>query len=110
MLIMGDFCGLSAGTRIICASDDFMNSISSPLIPDKFKVIKNKPVIMEGFNVVGTNGIVFPGVRMAIGSCLGAGAVLTKDTKPWMIYTGIPAKSYKMRDRDKILSDAKLIK
>jgi galactoside O-acetyltransferase len=44
---------------------------------------------------------------MAEGSVLGAGAVLTKDTEPWMVYTGIPAKPIKMRNKELILENAR---
>lgn len=106
-LFMGDFTGISAGGRIICASDDFVNSILCPIVPIEYRIVKSGVVIMEDFTLVGTNAVVMPNITMAIGSVLGAGAVLTKDTEPWMVYTGIPARAVKMRDKDSILENAR---
>ena len=48
-----------------------------------------------------------PNVTLAEGSILGANSLLTKDTEPWTIYVGSPAKPVKIRDKDKILQYAK---
>ena len=45
-----------------------------------------------------------PGVTLAEGSILGANSLLTKDTEPWTIYVGSPAKPIKIRRRDIILN------
>lgn len=38
-----------------------------------------------------------PGVEIAKGCIIGAGAVVTKNTKPYGIYGGVPAKRMKER-------------
>lgn len=40
---------------------------------------------------IGTNAIVRSGVTLEVGTIIGAGAVVTKDTKPYGIYVGNPA-------------------
>jgi galactoside O-acetyltransferase len=55
--------------------------------------------------------VVLPGVTLGEGSVIGANSVVTKDTEPWKIYVGSPAKPIKDRERgnieeyDKILKD-----
>ncbi len=55
---------------------------------------------------IGGNVVILPGVTIAEGTVVGAGAVVTKDTTPYSIYAGIPAKFIKSRnvhdDQDKI--------
>jgi dTDP-4-amino-4,6-dideoxy-D-glucose acyltransferase len=48
-----------------------------------------------------------PGVTLAEGSVVGSNSVLTKDTEPWTIYVGNPAKPIKIRDNETILQYAK---
>ena len=37
----------------------------------------------------------------------GAGSIVTKDTEPWMIYVGSPAKAVKLRDKGLIIRGGK---
>jgi dTDP-4-amino-4,6-dideoxy-D-glucose acyltransferase len=106
---IGNFCNISAGCRLVCASDDFENTIGGPLIPHEMNNLDNRPIILEGFNIIGSDTIVLPGVTMAIGSAVGAGSIITKDTEPWTMYFGRPAVAIKKRNKDKILNDAKLL-
>jgi galactoside O-acetyltransferase len=51
-----------------------------------------------------------PGVTLAEGSILGANSLLTKDTEPWTIYVGSPAKPVKLREKEIIINYSKKIK
>lgn len=46
---------------------------------------------------IGYGAIIMSGVNIANGSIIAAGSVVTKDTEPYSIYAGIPAK--KIKDR-----------
>lgn len=102
------FNTIGAGTRIVCVSDTFSgNALVTTLgIPEKFVEIVAKPVIFKRFSSAGVNTIIFPGVTLGEGSVVGAGAVVTKDTEPWTIYVGAPAKPIKKRPKEKILKYA----
>jgi len=106
---IGNFSGMAAGCRIICASDEYLGEgIINPLVPDKYKDnIICEPVIFENFVTLATNTIVFPGVRLAEGSVVGAGSVVTKSTKPWTVYAGNPARPIRERKKEVILQYAK---
>lgn len=55
--------------------------------------------IAIGDNVfIGTKAIILPGLTIADASVIGAGAVLTKDTAPFYIYAGNPARFIKKRN------------
>jgi galactoside O-acetyltransferase len=103
VLIMADFTNISAGSKIVCCGEDFTEGMLNPIVPVKYRKLVNKPVIMERFSAIGVNSVVLQGVRMAEGSVLGANSLLTKDTEPWTIYVGSPAKPIKKRDSELIL-------
>lgn len=105
-LIMGNFCNISLGGRIICCSDEFKGHglITSPGIPDEF--LDNKlgnSIVFEDFVNLGANVVILPGVKLAVGTVIGANSLVNKDTEPWTIYYGSPAKAIKKRDNCNML-------
>lgn len=60
------------------------------------------PIVLQGHKLaatsigddvwVGANAIVTPGVTLATGTVVGAGAVVTADTQPYSIVAGVPAR------------------
>ncbi len=104
-LSLGNFAGISTGARIICGSEDFVNSLLG-IVPQKFKKTIHGHNIIKDFAWVGAGAIVLPDLVLAEGSVLGAGAVLTRDTEPWTVYAGNPARPIKMRNKKLILENA----
>lgn len=47
---------------------------------------------------IGANATILPGIKISEGSVIGAGAVVSKNTEPYSIYAGIPAKFIKKRE------------
>ena len=47
------------------------------------------------YAVIGSGVTLVPGVEIGMGSFVAAGAVVTKDVKPWTIASGVPAKYMK---------------
>ena len=107
LLVMENFSAIATGTRVICASDDFKQGFLNPFIPQEYRNIINKPVIFKKYSSTGVNSVVMPGVTLAEGSVLGANSLLTKDTEPWGIYVGSPAKRIGTRDKELILKGVK---
>lgn len=101
-LTVGDFCFISTGARIICASELFQGQgLIGPLIPEEYKDdVDRRPVILENFSGVGANSVVMPGVTLAEGSVLGANSFLKTSTEPWTIYAGSPARPIKARQSE----------
>lgn len=56
-----------------------------------------KPSVVEDGAWVGARATVLPGVTVASHSIVTAGSVITKNTEPYMIYTGNPAAAVKIR-------------
>ena len=74
--------------------------MTNPTIPMKYKNVKEKPIFISKHVIVGTNSVILPGVKIAEGCSIGAMSMVTKTTKPWNIYFGIPAKIIKKRSRN----------
>jgi galactoside O-acetyltransferase len=110
-LILEDFSFIAAGTKIVCGSEDYTGGgLVGPTIPKEMRVINYSTVKFEKYAGCGVNCSIMPGVTLAEGSILGANSLLTKDTEPWTIYVGSPAKPVKIRDKEKIIEYAKKLK
>ena len=107
LLKMGHFTNIGSGGRIVCSSDDFSKGLISPVVPIEHRVTVCSPVVFEDFATLGVNCSVLPGVKLAQGTIVGANSLVTKDTKPWTIYGGSPARPIGLRDRDQALNSAR---
>lgn len=98
-----DFSGLAYGCHVFTGSDDYSGkTLTNPTVPIEYKGMSESNVSLGRHVIVGTNSIIFPGVNVAEGCSIGAFTMLTKSTKPWGIYFGIPAKRIKERKKDLI--------
>lgn len=101
---LSDFCTLAYGVKIFAQSDDYSGeTMVGSLIPKKYKNEILKKVLLERQVLVGTNSIIFPGVRVGEGCSIGAMTLVNNDIAPWGVYVGRPAK--RLRDRKKNLLD-----
>lgn len=108
-LIVEDFVTIAAGSRLICGSDRFMgDGFTSVTVPDDFRdTVDFGTIRCCRFAGIGTNVVIMPNVTIAEGSVIGACSLVTKDTEPWTIYVGVPARPIKVRPREKMLEYAK---
>ena len=108
-LIVGDFVTIAAGSRLICGSDRFIGDcFTSVTAPAEFRDTVDFGTIRCGrFAGVGTNVVIMPNVTLGEGCVIGACALVTADTEPWTVYVGVPARSIKVRPREKMLEYAK---
>ena len=59
---------------------------------------------------IGTNAILFPGIKIGNGAIIGAGAVVNKDVPDYAIVAGIPAKIIRYRFDNEIIEGLNQIK
>ena len=108
LLRMAGFNTIGAGSRILCASDEFLGAGLAGIAPDEFRdVVEVAPVVFEAFATLGTNVVVHPGVTLAEGSVVGSCSLVTRSTEPWTIYRGVPARPWKPRPKEKMLAAAR---
>lgn len=99
-IIIGDYSGFSSRVTIYATSDDYSGkTMSNPMIPDKYKNVTNKPIIIGEHVIVGVASIILPGVTLCDGVAIGASSLVNKSCKSWTINTGVPAKYIKDRDK-----------
>src|SRR5688500_1667551 len=100
-IVMDDFSGLAFGVTIFAQSDDYGgDALTNPTVPMKFRTIMRARVEIGRHAIVGAGAIIFPGVILAEGSSVGSCSMITKSTKPWSVYFGVPAKKIKNRHRN----------
>jgi acetyltransferase-like isoleucine patch superfamily enzyme len=110
LLQMIGFNTIGAGSRILCASDEFLGAGLVGMSPPEFRDnVIYAPVVLKMFASTGTNVVVHPGVTLAEGCVVGSCSLVTKDTEPWTIYHGIPARPVKARPKERMIEAAKVL-
>jgi maltose O-acetyltransferase len=75
-----------------------MHESADPNIPMMNQGVKDvQKTIIEDDVWLGLRVVVMPGVRISTGCIIAAGGVVTRDTEPYGIYGGVPAKLIKKR-------------
>lgn len=98
---LGDFSSLSAGVRIWCTSNDFVNDAivigAAPGITGNVR--------LSDHTGIGANSVVMPRNEIPEGVAIGALSFVPPDFgfEPWTVYAGIPIASIGARNRDSVL-------
>ena len=110
-LIIGKFCSIATGVKFMMGGTqghnyDWIAAYSLDFLDDDFdnynlvapKGQKLKGDTMIGNDVwIGAGASVLPGLNLAEGTVIGANAVVTKDTEPYSVMVGIPARVSRFR-------------
>ncbi len=90
-VLLDDRGGIELGNGTSIA--DYANVYShSHSIADQQDVTDQKTILEDGVRVT-YHATILAGVRVGTQAMIGAGAVLTKDAKPWHLYLGVPAQA-----------------
>jgi len=109
-IILHDFSGLSSCVAVYSSSEDFSGgTLTNPTIPEKFRKVISKPVVLHKHVIVGSGSTILPGVNLGEGVAVGAMSLVNKNCEPFYIYFGIPAKKLKKRKRDLLLLENQLL-
>lgn len=99
-ITLEDFVGLSSHMSIYATSDDYSGaSLSNSTVPPAFRFEEDLPVVIKKHALFGTHCIILPGVTVGEGCSFGSASLVNKDTEPWGIYVGVPAR--RIREREK---------
>jgi galactoside O-acetyltransferase len=112
-LVIGDNCSINTnvqigasggkiiiGTDVMIAPNVVIRAANHGLrrdSPMRFQSHSYGEIFIEDDVWIGTNAVITSGVRLAKGTVVGAGAVVTKSTEPYTIVGGVPAR--KIGDR-----------
>ncbi len=86
-VLIGPNVTISSGMHPI--EGRFPSISSRPSIP--------KPIVIEDDVWIGANAVIMPGVTLARGTVVGANSVVTKDTEPYSVFVGSPARKIRTR-------------
>jgi len=108
-IIMHDFSGLSAGTKVFSMSDDYSGEyMANSAVPERYRKVSGGTIYFERHALVGANSVVLPGVTISEGAAVGAMSLVTKTVPPFWLYAGIPAKPIRERKRNLLALEEKL--
>ena len=92
-LTIGRNVGIGPGVKIITSSHA-EEGIQVPILHSR---IEFAPVTIDDDCDVGVGTIILPGVNIAKGVQVGAGAVVTSDIPPYEVWAGVPARRIRKR-------------
>lgn len=95
--------GLTIGNHVLIGQNAIILSSThhwtDPTRPIVFQGHRAAPVTIGDDVWIGANAVILPGVTLASGTVVGAGAVVTHDTAPYAIVAGVPARQIGERPR-----------
>lgn len=110
-IFIEDFVALAYRVSVFAQSDDYTGlTMTNSTVPARFKREIHAAVQIRRHSIVGAGAIVCPGVELAEGTAVGAGAVVLKSSEPWTIIAGIPAQKLRDRSRELIKLEAEYLK
>lgn len=105
-----DFCGLSSKCTIYASSDSYNGDfLTNPTIYNDYRNIKGGLVHLKKHVIVGASTVILPALCIETGCAIGACSMVNKSTTEWGIYSGIPAKRIKEREKNLIFLEQKFL-
>lgn len=99
-----DFCNISSKVAIYSSNDDYSGKfMTNPTVPAQFTNVSHGPVTIGKHVIVGSGSVILPNVILEEGVAVGALSLVNKSCEAFGIYSGVPAK--KIKERNKSLLD-----
>jgi acetyltransferase-like isoleucine patch superfamily enzyme len=97
--------GIEIGDYVLIGSNVTISSGMHPIegrLPPVFaRPATPLKIVIEDDVWIAANVVILPGVRLATGTVVGANAVVVRDTEPYSVMVGAPAKLLRYRDRER---------
>ena len=101
---LGDGAGLSAGVKVLSASDDYVfGHLTNPTIPDNFRSVTRAQISIGTHAIVGVNSVILPGSSIGFGAAVGAQTLVRGNVGEFEIVGGHPMRKLGMRNRSKLM-------
>jgi len=108
-ITLHDCCNIAARSTVLSATDDFSGQyLMGPTVPDAFRNVIVKDVVLERHVIIGAGCVLLPGASIVAGTAIGAMSLVTEPVTEPGIYAGIPAKKIKERSRQVFELEAQL--
>lgn len=103
-VFIDDYSTVAYGCHIMSQSDDYSGAtMTNSTIPKKYKDEIFEKVCIGKHVIIGAGSIVLPGCDIKDGCSIGAMSLVTKPTKEWGIYFGVPARRIKDRSKELLI-------
>jgi acetyltransferase-like isoleucine patch superfamily enzyme len=94
--------GIEIGDYVLIGSNVTISSGKHP-IEGRFPPVFARPtipakIVIEDDVWIAANVVILPGIRLAKGTVVGANSVVVRDTEPYSVVAGAPAKLLRYRD------------
>jgi acetyltransferase-like isoleucine patch superfamily enzyme len=110
-IIIKDFVGISAGSRLYASSSDYLVcSLEFPTIPEKVKFGGfAEEVILDSFSIIGANSVILPGCIVPAGFAVGTHTRLSKfiEMKEWSYYDSKRKRLIARTGKERVIKIAK---
>ncbi|WP_320973936.1 CatB-related O-acetyltransferase [Dysgonomonas capnocytophagoides] len=107
-LSIGSYCSIAENVKFLLGGMHNMNTLSS--YPFKVKIMKTHnetfskgSIVVEDDVWIGADCLIMSGCKLAVGTIVAAGSVVTKSTEPYSIVGGNPAKFIRKRFSDEVI-------
>lgn len=98
---VSDFVTISHQCTLLSKTDDFSGeSLVGATVPDCYRNVYEAVIVCERYSFLGVNSVVFPGVTLYEGACIGASSLVRHSVDPWKVYAGNPLRFLYDRKRD----------
>jgi acetyltransferase-like isoleucine patch superfamily enzyme len=104
-VVLDDFANISSRVAVYSTSDDFTSgTLTGPTVDDDLKAVLEEPVYVGRHAIVGTGSVVLPGVRLGLGSSVGALSLVKRSLADGEIVAGAPARTVGWRPLERLLA------
>ena len=105
-----DFSSMAANTVIYSASDDYSGeALTAQVVPHEFTKYNGGKVVIGRHVIIGSSCTIVGPATLGEGCSIGAMSLIMKDTDPWGIYAGVPARRIKERKKDLLQMEKQLM-
>lgn len=104
-----DYVNISSRVSIYAINDDYSGkTMTNPMIPDEYKNVDSRKVIINKHVIIGSTSVLIPGVVLGEGSAFGSFSFINTNSEEWSVNVGIPAKKINKRSKKCLEYEQKL--
>jgi acetyltransferase-like isoleucine patch superfamily enzyme len=100
-LLIDSFSNISGGVKLYTANDDYSGeSLVGPTVPEEYRNVDKRQILIGKYVVIGCNSVVLPGVEIMDGVAVGSNSLVKRCLPEWSIYAGTPVRYIKERSKN----------
>jgi len=101
--LIGDMGDVAHGARVITGSDQ-PDAAMSTMSPAEWRHVELSTIVIDHLAFLASGAVMLPGTSLGVGAIAAAGSVVTKPIPAWEIWSGVPARPLRTRDRRALIA------